>query len=161
MRILTKLRIKLNEIIINPKYSANAPLNLLTLSPKTTKNSYSCHTPCAKRHNTKTTLIRYKLLKNIFLSVTNKIFSQFSSFVVARSSLCFLEIKMVKFTGSFQSPLEFGHVIVISGIARQTAENFFVNFLGDKASGDIPLHLNVVFGENEQIIRNTKINGEC
>jgi hypothetical protein len=23
------------------------------------------------------------------------------------------------------------------------------------------LHLNVVFGENEQIIRNTKINGEC
>ncbi|XP_070504243.1 galectin-9-like isoform X2 [Chironomus tepperi] len=67
---------------------------------------------------------------------------------------------MVKFTGSFQSPLEFGHVIVISGIARKTAENFFINFLGDKASGDIPLHLNVVFGENEQIIRNTKINGE-
>lgn len=67
---------------------------------------------------------------------------------------------MVKFTGTFHSPLEFGHVIVVGGVAKRTAEHFIINFLSDKSSSDIPLHMNVVFGENEQIIRNTKINGE-
>lgn len=67
---------------------------------------------------------------------------------------------MVKFSGTLHSPLEFGHVIVISGKAKRNAENFILNFMSDKTSSDIPLHVNVVFGEKEQIIRNTKLNGE-
>lgn len=67
---------------------------------------------------------------------------------------------MVKFTGSFHSMLEFGHVIVISGQIRNSAENFTMNLLSENNAADIPFHMNVVFGENGQIIRNTKINGE-
>lgn len=66
---------------------------------------------------------------------------------------------MVKFVGSFNSPLEFGHVVIVSGKIRDAAENFTLNLLSDNAS-DIPFHANVIFGENCQIIRNTKINGE-
>lgn len=68
-------------------------------------------------------------------------------------------MKMVKFTGGFFSPLEFGQVIIIGGKIKENAENFTLNLLSDN-SLDIPLHMNVVFGENGQIIRNTKINGE-
>lgn len=67
---------------------------------------------------------------------------------------------MVKFTAGFHSTLEFGHVIIISGKTRDNAENFTLNLLGDNNAYDIPFHMNVVFGENSQIIRNTKINGE-
>lgn len=35
-----------------------------------------------------------------------------------------------------------------------------MNFLSENSSTDIPFHMNVVFGDNQQIIRNTKINGE-
>lgn len=66
---------------------------------------------------------------------------------------------MVKFVGTLHSPLEFGHVLIISGITKKNAENFILNFMSDKTSNDIPLHVNVVFGESQQIIRNTKING--
>lgn len=67
---------------------------------------------------------------------------------------------MVKFFATFHSELSFGQVIIISGIVRKSAENFTLNLLSDKNSFEIPLHVNVVFGENEQIIRNTKLNGE-
>lgn len=67
---------------------------------------------------------------------------------------------MAKFTGTFYSSLEFGHVLIIGGVTKRNAENFTLNFHSDKTSTDIPLHLNVVFGERAQIIRNTKINGE-
>lgn len=67
---------------------------------------------------------------------------------------------MVKFVGSFHTPLEFGHVVIIGGKIRDDAENFTLNFLSEKNASDIPFHMNVVFGDNEQIIRNTKINGE-
>lgn len=66
---------------------------------------------------------------------------------------------MVKFIGSFHSTLEFGQVVIISGTIRKSAENFTLNLLSENAS-DIPFHMNFVFGENSQIIRNTKINGE-
>lgn len=72
----------------------------------------------------------------------------------------FLEGRMVKFVGTLHSHLEFGHVVIISGITKKNAEHFILNFMSDKTSSDIPLHMNVVFGEREQIIRNTKINGE-
>jgi Galactoside-binding lectin len=67
---------------------------------------------------------------------------------------------MVKFVGSFNSTLEFGHVIIISGKLKEPAENFTLNLLGDNGLYDVPFHMNVVFGENSQIIRNTKINGD-
>lgn len=67
---------------------------------------------------------------------------------------------MSRFTGTFHSPLEFGHVVIIGGVTKRNAENFILNFHSDKTSTDIPLHINVVFGEKEVIIRNTKINGE-
>jgi hypothetical protein len=67
---------------------------------------------------------------------------------------------MVKFRGSFHSPLEFGHVVIIGGVTKHSAENLIIDLLSDKNTSDTPLHVNVVFGENEQIIRNTKINGE-
>lgn len=67
---------------------------------------------------------------------------------------------MVKFVGSFSSTLEFGHVIIISGTIKKSAENFTLNLLSDNSSADIPFHMNFVFGENSQIIRNSKINGE-
>lgn len=67
---------------------------------------------------------------------------------------------MVKFVGTFQSHLEFGHVVIISGKIRDAAENFILNFLSENNASDIPFHMNVVFSENSQIIRNTKINGE-
>lgn len=67
---------------------------------------------------------------------------------------------MVKFVGSFSSTLEFGHVVIISGGIKKTAENFTLNFLSDNSSIDIPFHMNFAFGENCQIIRNSKINGE-
>lgn len=67
---------------------------------------------------------------------------------------------MVKFTGTFQSTLEFGQVIIISGSIKKSAENFTMNFLSENVAIDIPFHMNFVFGEHCQIIRNTKINGE-
>lgn len=67
---------------------------------------------------------------------------------------------MVKFTGSFHDTLEFGQVIIISGTIKKSAENFTLNLLSENNSSDIPFHMNFVFGENCQIIRNTKINGE-
>lgn len=67
---------------------------------------------------------------------------------------------MVKFVGSFSSTLEFGHVVIISGTIRKSAENFTLNLLSDNSSADIPFHMNFVFGENSQIIRNSKIHGE-
>lgn len=67
---------------------------------------------------------------------------------------------MVKFTGTFQSTLEFGQVVIISGSIKKSAENFTLNFLSENVTTDIPFHMNFVFGENCQIIRNTKINGE-
>ena len=69
------------------------------------------------------------------------------------------QVKMVKFVGTFHSTLEFGQVVIISGAIRKSAENFTLNLLSENAS-DIPFHMNFVFGENNQIIRNTKINGE-
>lgn len=69
-------------------------------------------------------------------------------------------LNMVKFLGSLHSPLEFGHVIIIGGKIRVEAENFTLNFLSENNASDIPFHMNVVFGESGQIIRNTKINGE-
>lgn len=66
--------------------------------------------------------------------------------------------QMVKFVGSFYSPLEFGHVFIIGGKIKDSAENFTVNLISDR--NDIPLHMNIVFGEHGQIIRNTKLNGE-
>lgn len=66
---------------------------------------------------------------------------------------------MVKFVGTFHSTLEFGQVVIISGAIRKSAENFTLNLLSENSS-DIPFHMNFVFGENSQIIRNTKINGE-
>jgi hypothetical protein len=67
---------------------------------------------------------------------------------------------MVKFVGTFHSALEFGQVIIISGRIKKSAENFTLNLLSESASSNIPFHMNFVFGENCQIIRNTKINGE-
>lgn len=67
---------------------------------------------------------------------------------------------MVRFLGAFHTTLEFGHVVIIGGKIRDEAENFTMNFLSEHNTSDIPFHMNVVFGENEQIIRNTKINGE-
>jgi Galactoside-binding lectin len=67
---------------------------------------------------------------------------------------------MVKFVGGFHSTLEFGHVIIISGHIKENAENFTLNLLGNYNAHDIPFHMNVVFGERSQIIRNTKIHGE-
>lgn len=67
---------------------------------------------------------------------------------------------MVKFTASFYLPLEFGHVVIVSGKIKEAAENFTLNLISDNNALDIPLHMNVVFGENGQIIRNTKLNGE-
>lgn len=68
---------------------------------------------------------------------------------------------MVKFTGSFHSTLEFGQVIIISGSIKKSAETFILNFLSDNSAVDIPFHMNFIFGEEKnQIIRNTKINGE-
>lgn len=68
---------------------------------------------------------------------------------------------MVKFLGSFYSTLEFGHVIIISGSIRKNAETFILNFLSENNAGDVPFHMNFIFGdEKSQIIRNTKINGE-
>lgn len=67
---------------------------------------------------------------------------------------------MVKFVGTFHSTLEFGQVIIISGKIKNSAENFTLNLLSEKSLSDIPFHMNFVFGENCQIIRNTKINGE-
>lgn len=66
---------------------------------------------------------------------------------------------MVKFTGSLYSPLEFGHVLIVSGKSTASAEKFVLNLTNNNAL-DIPLHMNVIFGEKNQIIRNTKINGE-
>jgi hypothetical protein len=66
---------------------------------------------------------------------------------------------MAKFSGTLTANLEFGHVIVISGVIKRQAENFIVNLMSDKTSKDIVLHMNFIFGENEQVIRNTKING--
>lgn len=67
---------------------------------------------------------------------------------------------MVKFLGAFHTTLEFGHVVIIGGKIRDGAENFTMNLQSEANTSDIPFHMNVVFGENEQIIRNTKINGE-
>ncbi|CRK90942.1 CLUMA_CG004632, isoform A [Clunio marinus] len=71
---------------------------------------------------------------------------------------------MVKFTGYFHNNLEFGHVVILGGKIRETAGNFTLNLLSEDDSLDvprnIPFHMNVVFGENGQIIRNTKIHGE-
>ena len=76
------------------------------------------------------------------------------------SGITFLLI-MVKFLGSFYSTLEFGHVVIISGSIKKSAETFILNFLSENTSGDIPFHMNFTFGDgNSQIIRNTKINGE-
>jgi hypothetical protein len=66
---------------------------------------------------------------------------------------------MVKFVGTFHSALEFGQVLIISGTIKKSAENFTLNLLSENNS-DIPFHMNFVFGDNSQIIRNTKINGE-
>lgn len=66
---------------------------------------------------------------------------------------------MVKFAGSLFAPLEFGHVLIVSGKSTTSAEKFVLNLTNNNAL-DIPLHLNVIFGEKNQIIRNTKINGE-
>lgn len=66
---------------------------------------------------------------------------------------------MVKFEGSLHSPLEFGHVLIVSGTSTASAEKFVLNLTNNNAL-DIPLHMNVIFGEKNQIIRNTKINGE-
>lgn len=66
---------------------------------------------------------------------------------------------MVKFVGTFHSALEFGQVIIVGGTIKKSAENFTMNFLSENTS-DIPFHMNFVFGDNSQIIRNTKINGE-
>lgn len=67
---------------------------------------------------------------------------------------------MVKFVGGFHSTLEFGHVVIISGTIKKSADNFTLNFLSENSTSDIPFHMNAVFGENNQIIRNTRINGE-
>lgn len=67
---------------------------------------------------------------------------------------------MVRFIGSFFSPLEFGHVIIVSGKVSENAENFTLNFLADKNGYEIPLQMYVLFGEEGQIIRNSKINGQ-
>lgn len=68
---------------------------------------------------------------------------------------------MVKFSGSFHSTLEFGHVIIINGTLSKSAETFIFNLLSENESGDIPFHMNFIFGdEKSQIIRNSKINGE-
>lgn len=70
-------------------------------------------------------------------------------------------MSVVKFLGSFSATLEFGHVIIVRGIIKRSAENFILNFLSENESGDIPLHMNFTFGDdNSQIIRNTKLNGE-
>jgi hypothetical protein len=74
-------------------------------------------------------------------------------------SLELAKTKMVKFIGTFHSTLEFGQVIIVGGTIKKSAENFTLNLLSENAS-DIPFHMNFVFGENSQIIRNTKINGE-
>lgn len=67
---------------------------------------------------------------------------------------------MVHFIGSFYSPLEFGHVIIVSGKVSENAEIFTLNFLADKNCYEVPLQIHVKFGDDEQIIRNSKINGE-
>lgn len=67
---------------------------------------------------------------------------------------------MVKFLGTLHSTLEFGHVVIVGGKIKDAAENFTLNFLSENSALGIPFHMNVVFGENGQIIRNTKINGE-
>ncbi|CAO1408990.1 unnamed protein product [Diamesa serratosioi] len=67
---------------------------------------------------------------------------------------------MVHFIGSLYSPLEFGHVIIVSGKVSEKAEIFQLNFLADKNGYEIPLQIDVIFGEDGQIIRNSKINGQ-
>ncbi|CAO1381748.1 unnamed protein product [Diamesa hyperborea] len=67
---------------------------------------------------------------------------------------------MVHFIGSLHSPLEFGHVIIVSGKVSENAEHFTLNFLADKNGYEIPLQIYVSFGAEGQIIRNSKINGQ-
>lgn len=67
---------------------------------------------------------------------------------------------MVHFIGSLHSPLEFGHVIIVSGKVSENAEYFTLNFLADKNGYEIPLQIDVLFGAEGQIIRNSKINGQ-
>ena len=67
---------------------------------------------------------------------------------------------MVHFIGSLYSPLEFGHVIIVSGKVSKNAEHFTLNFLADKNGYEIPLQIDVLFGADGQIIRNSKINGQ-
>jgi hypothetical protein len=66
---------------------------------------------------------------------------------------------MVKFVGAFHTTLEFGHVVIISGKIKNSADNFTLNFLSENIA-DIPFHMNAVFGDKNQIIRNSKIHGE-
>ena len=66
---------------------------------------------------------------------------------------------MVHFMGSLHSPLEFGHVVIVSGKVSENAEHFTLNFLADKNGYEIPLQIYVSFGADGQIIRNSKING--
>jgi hypothetical protein len=67
---------------------------------------------------------------------------------------------MVKFLGSFQTTLEFGHVVIVGGSVSENSENFILNLLSDDPKSDIPFHMNFVFGDNCQVIRNSKINGD-
>lgn len=69
---------------------------------------------------------------------------------------------MVKFTATFHSTLEFGHVIIVGGRLTATSENLTLNLLADDDPNplDIPLQMDFVFGDSSRVIRNTKINGE-
>lgn len=68
---------------------------------------------------------------------------------------------MVKFTATFHSALEFGHVIIVGGCVTETSESFTLNLLqDDNPKSDIPFHMNFIFGDDSRVIRNTKINGE-
>lgn len=66
---------------------------------------------------------------------------------------------MVKFTGNFFMPLEFGCIVQISGNTIKNAIDFAINFYNEKDEYEIPLNINVLFGKHAQILRSSKING--
>lgn len=66
----------------------------------------------------------------------------------------------MEFSGSFCTPLVFGHVVIISGKIKEDAESLEISLAADTHNFDIPLHIEVIFGKDARIVRNTKLNNQ-
>lgn len=64
------------------------------------------------------------------------------------------------FSGSFCTPLVFGHVVIISGKIKDAAKSLEISLAADTNNFDIPLHMEVIFGDDARIVRNTKLNNQ-